>query len=453
MNTLNELTDLSIARAAAALRTGELTSHRLVTSCLERIDQLDDHIRAWATLDRQKALAAARSLDQELQEGKSRSLAHGIPVGIKDIFYTSGLRTESGSKIYSGFVPSFDATSVKRLKEAGAIILGKTHTTELALFDPAPTRNPWNTAHTPGGSSSGSAASVAAGMCLAALGSQTLGSVLRPASYNGIVGFKPHHGRISTHGVVPLSWTFDHVGIFSRSVEDSAILFQSLAGYDSQDLHSLDKSIPDCLSQLNAAQPPRIGLVKEYFYDHADDDMCAQTDRCADILKHAGAKVEEVVLPESFAEIFDNGLIIMKVEAAVSHKKAFAEKKNLFSPKIKEFIEEGLSYDATAYAEAHQKRRQQMADMEPLYYEYDAFITPGAPGAPPEGLAYTGNPIMQGPWTILGVPTLNLPAGLNENGLPLGIQLAGPPLAEPMFLSTAHWCEDTLNVQLRPPFK
>lgn len=443
--------DLCVSEAMISLKAGELTSLRLVESCLDRIDLCDQKIKAWALIDREGALEAAQNLDQELKGGKSRGPLHGIPLGIKDIFYTEGMQTESGSKICSGFIPSFDATSVKRLKEAGAIILGKTHTTEFALFDPAPTRNPWNTAHTPGGSSSGSGAAVATGMCLAALGSQTLGSVLRPASYNGIVGFKPHYGRISTHGVVPLSWTLDHVGILSRSVTDCVILFQSLAGYDSEDLHSLDKSIPDSLIQLKAGQPPRIGLVKQYFYDHADSEMCAQTDTCADIFRQAGADVEEVLLPDSFAEIFENGLVIMKVEAATSHKKMFSEQKNNFSPKIREFIEEGLSYEATAYAEAHQNRLRQMADMEPLYHKFDAFITPGAPSAAPIGLDYTGSPIMQGPWTILEVPTINLPAGLDKDGLPLGIQLAGQPLSDGILLSTAHWCENTLNVELRPP--
>jgi Asp-tRNA(Asn)/Glu-tRNA(Gln) amidotransferase A subunit family amidase len=174
--------------------------------------------------------------------------------------------------------------------------------------------------------------------------------------------------------------------------------------------------------------------------------MCAQTDKSADLFRQAGAKVEEVVLPDSFAKIFENGLVIMKVEAAVSHKKIFAEQKEQFSPKIKEFIEEGLSFEETAYTEALQKRIQQKADMEPLYYEFDAFITPGAPGAPPKGLANTGSPIMQGPWTILGVPTINLPVGLNKGGLPLGVQMAGPPLAEALLFSTAQWCEDVINI-------
>jgi aspartyl-tRNA(Asn)/glutamyl-tRNA(Gln) amidotransferase subunit A len=180
--------------------------------------------------------------------------------------------------------------------------------------------------------------------------------------------------------------------------------------------------------------------------------MCTQTDRCAELFRQAGAKVKDITLPDSFADIYENGLIIMKVEAAVSHKKLFSEQKDRFSPKIRTFIEEGLSFAGTEYAEALQKRIQQISDMESHFYEFDAFLTPGAPGAPPKGLENTGSPVMQGPWTILGVPTINLPAGLNINGLPLGIQLAGPPLAEAFLFSTAQWCEDILNFQFHPAF-
>jgi len=442
--------DLRVTEASQAIHDGELSSAGLVESCLERIDRIEKTIQAWALIDREGALETACDLDKELAGGKNRGPLHGIPFGIKDIFYTSGLRTESGSKVCADYVPAYDATVIRRLKKAGAVILGKTHTTELALFDAAPTRNPWNVEHTPGGSSSGSGAAVAAGMCPAALGSQTLGSVLRPASYNGIVGFKPHYGRISTFGVVPLSWTFDHVGIFSRSVEDCALIFQSIAGYDSQDLHSLDKSIPDCLGQLKTARPPRIGLARQYFYDNAGDEMRTHTDKCADLFRQAGAKVEDITLPDSFAEIFENGLLIMKVEAAASHTKMFAAHKEQFSPKIRAFIEEGLSFGGTEYAQALRRRSQQIADMEPFFYEFDVIMTPGAPDAPPKGLENTGSPIMQGPWTILGVPTINLPGGLNKNGLPLGIQLASPPFAEAVLFSTAHWCKDLLNFQFRP---
>jgi aspartyl-tRNA(Asn)/glutamyl-tRNA(Gln) amidotransferase subunit A len=289
--------DLTIKEAIKEIASGELTVLHLCESCLKRIDALDRKIQAWALVDRDGAIATARTLDRELEQGKNRGPLHGIPFGIKDMFYTSGLRTEAGSSTWSGFIPDYDATSVANLKKSGAIILGKTQTTQFAYSDPAPTRNPWNINHTPGGSSSGSGAGVASGMCLAALGTQTLGSVLRPAAFNGIVGFKPHHGRISAYGVVPFSWTLDHVGILARSVEDTALVFQAIAGYDPLDSHSIDEAVPDCLSGLESAEAPKLGLLRDYFFDSADEEMRRHTEDVAQRLSHSGAQIQEVALP------------------------------------------------------------------------------------------------------------------------------------------------------------
>ena len=443
--------DLTITEAAAAIAAGELTALQLVNSCLERIDALEEKIKAWALLDREGALAAARRLDEELRRGQRRGPLHGIPMGIKDIFYTAGLRTEAGSPFWSGFVPSYDATTVAHLKEAGAIILGKTHTTQFASLDPPPTCNPWNTAHTPGGSSSGSGAGVAAGMCLAALGSQTLGSVLRPAAFNGIVGFKPHHGRISAYGVVPVSWTLDHVGILARTVADAALVFQTIAGHDPRDHHSLDAPVPDCLSHLESQKAPHLGLVRQYFFEHADEEMRSHTEKAAECLRQAGAKVEEVVPPPSFATIRDTGRIIMAVEAAAYHQEMFAKHKEQYRPGIRKLIEDGLAIPATEYARALQTRLQQYADIEPILHQIDALLTPGTTGAAPHGLASTGSAVMQAPWSIIGVPSISLPTGLSQGGLPLAIQLAGPPKSEDRLLAVARWCEKALNVHLRPP--
>jgi len=443
--------DLTVTEAASAIATGKLSSLQLVTSCLERIDALEGKIQAWVLVDKEGALRAARRLDRELRQGQRRGSLHGIPVGIKDIFYTAGLPTEAGSPFWSGFVPSYDAATVVRLKEAGAIILGKTHTTEFAYRDPAPTRNPWNTAHTPGGSSSGSGAGVAAGMCLAALGSQTLGSVLRPAAYNGVVGFKPHHGRISTYGVVPLSWTLDHVGILARTVADTALVFQTIAGHDPRDYYSLDAPVPDCLVHLESQKAPRLGLVRQYFFEHADEEMRDHTEKVVEYLRQAGAKVEEVVLPPSFATVPDTGNSIIAAEAATCHQEMFAEHKEQYGPGIRKLIEDGLAIQVTEYVKALQARLQQRAEIEPLLHQVDALLTPGVPGAAPRGLSSTGSPVMQAPWTIIGVPSISLPTGLSQDGLPLAIQLAGSPLAEDRLLAVARWCEQALNVHLRPP--
>jgi len=443
--------DLTIKQAASAIDAGRLTVLRLVESCLERIDDLEEKIQAWALVDREGALETAQRLDQELERGKRRGPLHGIPLGIKDIFYTAGLHTEAGSRSWSGFVPSYDATSVVRLKEAGAIILGKTHTTQFAYLDPAPTRNPWNINHTPGGSSSGSGASVTAGMCLAALGSQTLGSVLRPAAYNGVVGFKPNYGRISTYGVVPLAWTLDHVGILARTVEDAALIFQAIAGYDPMDCHSLDDAVPDCLSNLEGQKTPRFGLVRQYFYDNADEEMRSHMDDMVERLRHAGAEVQGIEPPCNFSEILDNGRTIMAVEAATYHQGMFIKHKDQYRTEMSKLIERGLSISAIEYAGVLETRLQQYANVNPLLHQVDALLIPGAVGAAPHGLASTGSSVMQGPWTIMGVPTISLPTGLNKDGLPLAVQLVGHPKAEDHLLTTARWCERVLNVQLRLP--
>jgi Asp-tRNA(Asn)/Glu-tRNA(Gln) amidotransferase A subunit family amidase len=372
-------------------------------------------------------------------------------VGIKDIFYTAGLRTEAGSKSWKGFVPSYDSTAVARLKEAGAVVMGKTHTTEFAFMDPAPTHNPWNTEHTPGGSSSGSGAGVATGMCLVALGSQTLGSVLRPAAYNGLVGFKPQHGRISTYGVVPISWTLDHVGVLARSVEDAALVFQTIAGPDPGDWGTLDEPVPDGLTHLESHRAPRLGLAREFFFDHADEEMQAHTESVAERLRQAGAEVQEIALPTSFVGIIDNARAILTAEAATYHQDMFARRKEQYRAGIRKVIEDGLALSATDYVRALKARLQQHVELEPLLHQVDAVLTPGAPGAAPHGLDSTGSPVIHGPWTVMGVPTIAVPSGLNADGLPLAIQLAGPSRSEARLLAVARWCEKALQVRLRPP--
>ena len=351
---------------------------------------------------------------------------------------------------WSGFIPDYDATSVANLKKSGAIILGKTQTTQFAYSDPAPTRNPWNINHTPGGSSSGSGAGVAAGMCLAALGTQTLGSVLRPAAFNGIVGFKPHHGRISAYGVVPFSWTLDHVGILARSVEDAALVFQAVSGYDPLDSHSIDEAVPDCLSGLESADAPKLGLLREYFFDNADEEMRRHTEDVAQRLSQSGAQIQEVALPPSFSDIEANGRIIMAVEAAAYHQQLFAKSQNQYKSLIKKVIETGLNTSATEFARRLQIRLQQWTELKPLFYQIDAFLTPGAPGAAPGNLNTTGNPVMQAPWTIVGVPSISLPTGLSKEGLPLAVQLVGRPKGEKDLLAIARWCEKVLNVHISP---
>ena len=277
-----ELHELSVAEAATQIREGTLSPVALAEALLARIDALDGDLQAWVTIDRDAVLSAARQREAEVQRGEPLGLIHGVPVGLKDIFYTEGMLTACGSKVYADFVPDFDATSVANIKAAGGIILGKAVTTEFASSDPSPTRNPWNLEHTPGGSSSGSSAAVAARMVPAALGSQTGGSTCRPAAYNGIVGMKATYGRISRYGVAPVSWSLDHVGILTRTVADGALMLTVLGGADDNDPGSLREPMPDFSAQMaEHDRPPRIGLVRQFLrrLRHAGD-VGAHRSRC-----------------------------------------------------------------------------------------------------------------------------------------------------------------------------
>ena len=264
---------MTLAQSAQEIRSGNLSPVDLARDLIDRISSLDPALQAWVTVDREAVLGAAQDRERDLQNGTTLGPIHGAPIGLKDIFYTQGMKTTACSRIYADFVPSYDATSVAKIKASGGIVLGKAVTTEFATSDPSPTRNPWNPAHTPGGSSSGSAVAVATGMCSAALGSQTGGSTCRPAAYNGIVGLKATYGRISRYGVIPVSWSLDTVGILTRDVQDAAIMLQVLSGHDPNDPGSSPVAAPDFLSQVDAYEgPPRIGLIGGFFQQHATEE-------------------------------------------------------------------------------------------------------------------------------------------------------------------------------------
>ncbi len=453
MATATQPCDLTISEAAGLLDRGELSPVELVESCLARIDAHDEAVKAWALVDREGALRVARERASELSAGERKGPLHGIPVGIKDIIFTAGLRTEAGSVIWKGFVPDYDATSVARLKAAGAIILGKTHTTEFAFQDPAPTRNPWDLEHTPGGSSSGSGAAVAAGMCLAALGTQTGGSTLRPAAYNGIVGLKATHGRISARGVIPISWAMDHVGVLARTVEDAALVLTATAGHDPNDSYSLVDSPPDYASVRASSAPPRLGIVRDYFFERVDDEMRAHTDGVIEAFRKAGASVDELRLPPGLATAPDIWPKLAWTDCATYHKDDFARRPDDYSPHIREIIEKGLKTTGTEYTEAYLARLRLRDEMAPAIGEFDAVLTPGATGPAPRGLSSTGNAAMNMPWTLIGFPAISLPSGLSERGLPLAVQLIADPFAEERLLGVAAWCEQALGIQLRPPLE
>ena len=446
-----ETHELSAAELARQIRDRKITPVEVSQSLLERMDVLEPSLDAWVRVDRETVLSDAQQRQAELESGAATGPLHGVPIGIKDIYHISGIPTIAGSKVYADYVPDETAVTIELLRKAGAIMLGKTVTTEFACLDPSHTKNPWNPAHTPGGSSSGSAVSVAARMCPIAMGSQTVGSVLRPASYNGIVGLKPTYGRVSRRGVVPVSWSLDTVGWMGRTVEDMALLLQVMAGPDELDPVASKLPAGDYLSDLESAKTPKIGLITSFFMEESDQETQQMTRAILDQLKSAGASVVDVTLPESFDTAFQDQLMIMGVEAAAFHKPMYEKQAADYRPKLREMLRQGLETDAVTYTKALERRLRFSADMRVLAEQADVLLTPSTPTAPLADLTNTGDTRFQGPWTSCGLPTITLPAGLAKSGLPMGIQLIASPFEEVRLLAIARWCEKMIDVQLAPP--
>ncbi len=422
-------------RAAALIARGALSPETLLEACLARIAAADGGVRAWAYVDEAGARASARERLTEARAGRLRGPLHGVPVGIKDIFHVAGMTTTCGAAPAFHTQPAEDAASVARLRAAGAVILGKAHTTEFAYFEPGPTRNPWNVAHTPGGSSSGSAAAVAARMTPLALGTQTVGSVLRPAAYCGVVGFKGTYGLIPTDGVVPLAWSFDHVGVFARAVADVALAVGVLAGRP--------------LEAAAAPPAPRLALAPALL-ERATPEVAAAVRATAERLTRAGATVREVTLPASFAGVHVAGRAVLEVEAAAYHEDLYQAHAAQYRPGTRELIAGGLTRPAVAYVRAQRARLAFRGDVMPLLAAYDALLSPTAPSPAPEGLAATGDPWFCAPWSFAGVPALSLPIGVSPRGLPHAVQLVAAAGHDAALLAVAAWCERVVDFALSP---
>jgi Asp-tRNA(Asn)/Glu-tRNA(Gln) amidotransferase A subunit family amidase len=426
-----------LTEAAEHVRDGRISAAELVRDCLARIDTVDGDVQAWAFLDGDHALRQAEAADLHRMQGKPLGPLHGVPVGIKDIFDTGDMPTEFGSSIWKGRTPRADAAAVSRLRADGAIILGKTVTTEYAYFHPGKTRNPHNPAHTPGGSSSGSAAAVAAFMVPGAIGSQTNGSVIRPASFCGVVGFKPTHGLVPRSGALLLSRALDHVGVFARSVEDAALLTESLAGFDEEDPDTRPVARPPLAATAISEPPlpPRIAFVKSPVWNQADASTREAFEELATAL---GEQVSEVELSSEFARAVELHRIVMEVEMAHNLRRDYEKHGAQMSDKLRQLIERGLAHKATDYMAAVAGTGPLNAAIDEVFNEYDAILTPAAPGeAPADGT--TGNPIFNTIWTYLGTPAVTLPLLQGEAGLPVGAQLVGRRGSDARLLRTANW--------------
>ena len=444
---LTNLHLLSAMEAARLIRDGLISSEQLVEACLSRIRDVDSEIQAWAFLDPDYALAQARAADALRLEGKPIGPLHGIPVAIKDIFDTADMPTENGSVIHAGRTPSRDATVVALLRAAGAVIMGKTVTTEFAYFSPGKTRNPHNPAHTPGGSSSGSAAAVAANMVPLALGSQTNGSTIRPAAYCGVIGFKPTHGLISRHRVFALSRTLDHVGLFARSIDDIALLAGQIVGYDENDSDTRPRArVP--FAEVAAEEPPlppMFAFIKTPMWERADEDT---KEGLAEIIEHLGAQVEEVELFPSASEAWQWHHDIMSAEMALNLEREWKHGRDRLSEQLRAQIERGQEVRAIDYQRALARINPIHESFVELFEQrYDAILTPAAPSAAPKGLASTGDPSFCTLWTLCGMPAISLPLLQSTNGLPIGVQLVGPRLGDARLLRTARWLAAKMAVE------
>jgi Asp-tRNA(Asn)/Glu-tRNA(Gln) amidotransferase A subunit family amidase len=391
---LADIDRLTLTAAAASIRNGAFTALTLATRYRERILAHEGRIHAWAWFDEDRFLVEARRTDAELRQERKPGALHGVPIGVKDIIHTRGIPTRMGSPIFSDFVPERSAGCVDRLERAGGYVQGKTVTTEFALQHPGPTTNPWNSDFTPGGSSSGSAAAVASGFTAAAIGSQTLGSTIRPAAYCGIVGYKPSFGVVPRTGVNRLSGTLDHVGVFTRSVDDAGLLVSCLAGHDPLDRGSLsDKRMPTGLDELDdLAAPPRIAAVRSPAWDRADEFQRALFDANCAALRAAGASVEAVELPAVFNRADEAARTIQMAEVAYEFRTFDEHARARMSAKFRALIERGEQCSAFDYLGALELRTAMLDSLAESQSGYDAIVTPPATGEAPRTLAATGDP-------------------------------------------------------------
>jgi Asp-tRNA(Asn)/Glu-tRNA(Gln) amidotransferase A subunit family amidase len=421
-----QLNQLSASEAARRLGAREITAEQLARACLARIEEREGTVGAWIHLDPDAVLAQARQLDS----GPVRGPLHGLPLGVKDLIDTADMPTAYGSPVYAGHRPRTDAACVALARAAGALVLGKTVTTEFAWFHPGKTANPRNPSHTPGGSSSGSAAAVADCMVPLALGTQTAGSIIRPASYCGIVGYKPTHGTLPRAGIKPLSDSLDTLGSLARTVADAALLVSAVSGRD---------LLPKPLEQA-----PRIGLCRTHDWSAAQPETIATMEYTGAALHRAGAKLSKIVLPQVFAGVTQAQIDIMNYEICASLAGERLQHYAGLSDKLKQLLENAKQSDAARYDAARVLAASCRSRLDEVFAGVDVLLAPSAPGEAPAGLAATGDPIFCRMWTVLHLPAINLPCGLGPHGLPVGLQIIGRGGDDARALAVAEWVQQRI---------
>ena len=446
---------LTIAQAAGLIRAGELSPLEITQACLDRIDEIDSQINSFITVTAELALAQAKAAEQELAAGRDRGPLHGIPVALKDLYATKGVLTTGHSKVLQDWIPDEDATVTTMLREAGAVLIGKLAMHEFA-FGPVsfdlpfpPARNPWNRNHVTGGSSSGSGAALAAGLCFGSLGSDSGGSVRNPASQCSIVGLKPTYGRVSRHGVLPLGWSVDHVGPMARSVEDTALMMQVIAGPDSRDPASAPEPVPDFSAQLGkGVQGLRFGVPREWLDEGlgTHPEVKAGFESALEVLTSLGARIETVdSVP--FIESRPANTIILTSEAYAIHEETLQKRPQDLSEKLRTRLREGAYFSAADLIQAQRARTTIGQQIGQILSDYDAILSPTTP-RPGEAFdefdpeARYGPPSFTNPFNLTGLPAISVPCGFTAAGLPFGLQIAGRAFDEASILRIARAYEE-----------
>jgi len=453
-----DLTGLTLKRASELIRRKTVSPSELTQACLQRIERHNRAVNAFITVTGDHALASAREMDAELRRGKSRGPLHGIPIAIKDNIDTAGIRTTAASGVYKDRVPTDDAEVVRKLKAAGAIILGKLNLQEFAYGGTSyesffgPVHNPWALDHIPGGSSGGSAAAVAANFCFGALGTDTAGSVRIPASYCGVVGFKPTYGRVSLRGIIPLSWTLDHCGPICRTVEDSSLMLQAMAGYDPLDPASSNAPVSNYgLAFTKPVSKLRLGIPRSPFFENLHPEVAQAINAAIEVLRKLTAQISDTTVPAAFQLVPR----VIGPEAYAYHEKLLAESAGLYQPFTRDrIIQFAADVKAPAYADALHQTNLLRREIVKVFANVDLLITPTVPD-PAETLAdaktFDPPPRNTSPFDVFGLPTISLPCGFTSSGLPIGLQISGAPFDEITVLSLARAYERETEWHNRNP--
>ena len=459
-----DLHDLSIAELSNLIAARKLSPVELVDALIARVEEYDAQTHAFITRTFDLARQQARAAEAEIAAGKYRSALHGVPFALKDIYDTRGILTSGHSRVFIDRIPANDATTTTKLYDAGAVLLGKLATHEMAHAGPSfdlpwpPARNPWNLSHFTGGSSSGSGAAVAAGMVPVALGSDTGGSIRGPASLCGVVGLMPTFGLVSRAGVITNSYTFDHCGPLARTVEDCALVLEAIAGYDSNDAGSLSRPIPRYRRALGEdLRGLKIGVLRYHWEEDipASDDVRTAMDAALDVLRRLGADVEECRVPRSLASYFDVKIIIAESEIFSVHQKNLVARPKDFGADFRSRVLPSVLFTAHDYVQATREHRRMMVEMEPLFARFDAFVTAGMGEAPRlsdyRSVSFWQKPSLLTAWNVTGQPVLALPNGFGRNGLPLGMQILGRPFGESAILKIGHAYERATGWHTKRP--